>query len=181
MPAEKINPIPLSLIIKESVTGNARMQQLLYEQFALSMYAVCFRYVKNRADADDVMQDGFIKAFKNLDKYKGEGFFEGWLRKIMIRSALTHLRKVKKYSCHTGLEVEIADQGYTVIDRLSEKEIANLVTKLPPAVKTIFQLHVIEGFNHREIASILGCNECTSKSQYYRYRIKIRKILEHRA
>ena len=178
---EKNKSVPLSLIIKESINGNKRMQQTLYEQFAVTMYYVCFRYVKNSADAEDILQDGFIKAFKNLDKFKGEGSFEGWIRKIMIRTALTHLRDIKKYSSHTDLECTIADSGFNIIDKLAEEDITNIFAKLPPAYKNIFQLHIIEGYNHREIAAILGCSEGTSKSQYYRSRIKIQKILEQRA
>ena len=178
---ENKKSIPLRIIIDESISGNTRMQELLYKQHAVSMYYVCLRYVKNIADAEDVLQEGFIKVFKNLAKYKEEGSFEGWVRKIITRTAISYLRDNKKHSCHAVVENTIADKQSNIIDKLTEKEIVGMVTKLPAAAKQIFMLHVIEGYNHREIAAMLGCNESTSKSQYYRSRVNIQKLLKQSA
>ncbi len=178
---EKEKAIPLQLVISGSISGNIKMQKLLYQRFAVNMYYVCLRYVKNPADAEDVLQEGFIKIFKHLDKYKEEGSFEGWVRRIITRTAISHLRDNKKYSSHLGLDYVIEDREMNILDKLAEKEIVGLVTKLPPGVKKIFMLHVIEGYNHREIAAMLGCNESTSKSQYYRSRISIQKLLKQSA
>lgn len=178
---ENNTTIPLSLIISESILGNTRMQKMLYKQFAVTMYYVCLRYVKNAADAEDVLQEGFIKVFKNLDKFKEEGSFEGWIRKIITRTAMTYIRDNKKYTSHTLLEYSSEGKESNILDKLSEKEIAGIVTKLPPGYKKIFILYAIEGYNHREIAEILGCSESTSKSQFYRSRTRMQKLLKHSA
>lgn len=169
--------ITLSHLISESIVGNIKMQELLYQKFAETMYYVCLRYVKNVPDAEDVLQDGFIKVFKNLANYKNEGSFEGWIRKIMIRTALSHLRDNKKHNHRLDLEEFFEEKENNILNKLSEKEILVSVTKLPPGFKKIFMLYVIEGYNHREIAEILGCSEGTCKSQFYRSRNRLQKIL----
>lgn len=180
LPEKKIT-IPLQLMISESISGNTIMQKILYQQFAVSMYYLCLRYVKNAADAEDVLQEGFIKVFRNLEKYKEDGSFEGWIRKIISRTALSHLRDNKKFTCHTGLECTAETKESNIIDKLAGKEIIDIVTKLPPAFKKIFMLYVIEGYNHREIAEILGCSEGTSKSQFYRSKTRLQKLLKQSA
>jgi len=174
---EQHKTITLSHLISESILGNIKMQELLYQQFAAPMYYVCLRYVKNIPDAEDILQEGFIKVFKNLASYKNEGSFEGWVRKIMIRTALSHLRDNKKHTHRLDLEESIQEKENNIINILSEKEILFSVTKLPPGFKKIFMLYVIEGYNHREIAEILGCSEGTCKSQFYRSRNRLQKIL----
>lgn len=178
---EQNKTIPLSLIISESILGSTKMQRMLYQQFAVSMYYVCLRYVKNVADAEDVLQEAFIKIFKNLDKYKEKGSFEGWVRKIITRTALSYLRDNKKYSFHTEPDYSYEDKATNILDKLGEKEIIGIVMKLPPGYKKIFMLYVTEGYNHREIAAILGCSEGTCKSQFYRSKIRIQKLLKLRA
>ena len=170
--------VPLQTLIAECIIGNTKMQQMLYNKFASIMYYTCLRYVKNPTDAEDVLQEGFIKVFKNLDKFKGDGSFEGWIRKIMSRTAITYLRDNKKYSHHTVLEYSIEDKAEGIMDKLAEKDIRGIVTKLPAGYNKIFHLYVIEGYNHREIAQLLGCSESTSKSQFYRSRISIQKLLQ---
>lgn len=174
---EQHKTITLEYLISESILGNIKMQELLYQKFAVSMYYVCLGYLKNARDAEDVLQEGYIKVFKNLANYKNEGSFEGWVRTIMIRTALSHLRDNKKHSCHSELENSLEEKENNVMNKLSEKEILGSVTKLPPGFKKIFILYVIEGYNHREIAEILGCSEGTCKSQFYRSRSRLQKIL----
>jgi RNA polymerase sigma factor (sigma-70 family) len=169
--------IPLDHLIKECLAGNIKMQKLLYQKFSSPMYYVCLRYVKNATDAEDVLQEGFIKVFKNLDAYKNAGSFEGWVRRIMIRTSLSYLRDNKKHNYFTNPEESMEDKGNHVVDKLSEKEILGTVTKLPSGFKKIFILYAIEGYNHREIAAILGCSEGTCKSQFYRSRTRLQKIL----
>lgn len=178
---ENNNAIPLELMISESILGNTRMQKLLYQQFAGIMYYVCLRYVKNKADAEDVLQEGFLKIFRNLDQFKNEGSFEGWIRKIITRTAMTYLRDNKKFTCHTPIEYSIGGKESNILDIIAEKEIAGVIAKLPPGRKTIFILYAIEGYNHRQIAEILGCTESTSKSQFYRSRIKIQELIKQSA
>ncbi len=174
---EQHKKISLQHLISECILGNRQMQEILYQRFAVTMYYQCLRYIKNAADTEDVLQEGFIRVFANLHKYRNEGSFEGWVRRIMIRSALSYLRDNKKYNCHTDIEDIQEIKEANIFDTLAEKDIKRLVTKLSPEVKKIFILHVIEGYNHREIAAIIGCNESTSKSQYYRSRTRLQKIL----
>jgi RNA polymerase sigma factor (sigma-70 family) len=169
--------IPLQHLISESIAGNIKMQKLLYQKYAVPMYYVCLRYLKNTADAEDVLQEGFIKVFKNLASYKNEGSFEGWIRTTMIRTALSHLRDNKKHNHRVELDDNIEEPESNILNKLTEKDIMSSVTKLPPGFKKIFILYVIEGYNHREIAEILGCSEGTCKSQFYRSRNRLQKIL----
>ena len=178
---ENNKAIPLPLMISESLLGNTRMQKILYQQFAGIMYNVCFGYVKNKADAEDILQEGFLKIFKNLDQFRHEGSFEGWIRKIITRTALIYLRDNKKFTCHIPIEYSITGKDSNILDTIAEKEITGIITKLPPGCKTIFIMYAIEGYNHRQIAEILGCTESTSKSQFYRSRRKIQKLLNRRA
>lgn len=175
-PPEKI---PLSFLVNESLTGNAKMQKLLYDKYALPMYGVCFRYLKHSTDAEDVLQEGFIKVFKNLGTFKQEGSFEGWIRRIMVRTALTHIRDNKKHARYAELQESIPSK-VNVHSHLAEKDIMGSVTLLPPVSKKIFILYAIEGYNHREIAAILGCSEGTSKSQFYRSRNRLQQMLNEK-
>jgi RNA polymerase sigma factor (sigma-70 family) len=173
--------IPLPFIISESISGNSKMQKLLYQHFSDKMYAVCLRYTKNAADAEDILQEGFIKIFRNLDKFRGDGSFEGWIRKIITRTALSYLRDNKKDMHQTGLSYSLKDRESSILDKLAEKHIVDIVTKLPQGYRTIFMMYVVEGYNHREIATILGCSEGTCKSQLYRSKTRLQKMLKKTA
>ncbi len=176
---DKVTPLPY--MISECILGNRKMQEMLYRKFAVTMYYQCLRYIKNPSDTEDVLQEGFIKVFNNLHNYKSEGSFEGWVRKIMIRTALSYLRDNKKFNYHIDIEYAGEIKEPNIFDTLVEKDIKGIVTKLPSKVKKIFMMHVIEGYNHREIAEILGCTESTSKSQFYRSRVQLQKILRKSA
>ena len=173
----------LPQMIHGSIQGNSKMQKLLYHQFAAKMFGVCLRYAKNEADAEDILQEGFIKAFRNLDKYRGEGYFEGWLRKIIVRTAISHFRSgIRKIEAHVNIaDLSIEDKEHSVLDKLDEKDIVGIVTKLPPGYRKVFTLYVIEGYNHKEIAGILGCSEGNCKSQLNRSRAVLRKMLRKSA
>ena len=177
------DPRSLPQLIKGSIHGDARMQKLLYQAYAGSMYTVCLRYTKNEPDAEDILQDGFIKAFRNLSKFRGDGHFEGWLRKIIVRTAISHYRNgERKINTAQSLpDHQIADKATTAIDKLAEKDIVGIVTKLPPGYRKIFMLYVIEGYNHKEIAGILGCTEGNCKSQLNRSRTKLKELLKKSA
>ena len=171
----------LSCLIYESKMGNPKMQKLLYDQYAASMFTMCFRFTKNKEDAQDIMQEAFIKVFRNLHNFRGDGSFEGWIRKIIKHTALTYLRDNKKHIHQSCLNIPVADKTSTALDKLAEKDIVKTVTTLPSGYRKIFLMHIVEGYNHREIAGILGCSEGTSKSQFYRSRTRIQKILKKTA
>ena len=173
------NDIPLTFIINESMKGNHKMQQLLYQQFAPLMYKQCLCYTKSRSDAEDLLQESFIKIFRHLDKFRGDGSFEGWLKRIVFRTAVSQFRSSgkKAHNHQTVLSQHIRDREINVLDTLAQKDIEGFVTKLPDGYRTVFTMFVIEGYNHREIADILGCSEGSSKSQLSRSRSQLKRIL----
>lgn len=155
------------------------MQELLYKRFSSKMYGVCLRYSGSADDANDLLQEGFIKIYKNLGKFRGEGSFEGWIRRIFVNTAIEHFRKkVKLYNVSEVQENTIEDTDISVLDKLAVKDIIVLVNELAPGYKTIFNMHVIEGYSHKEIAEILGINEGTSKSQLARAKGVLKKSLD---
>jgi len=169
---------PLVLLIAESENGNRRSQKILYERFAEKMYSVCYRYSKNAHDAEDILQQGFVKIFSNLNKFRGDGSFEGWIRKIITRTAITHINKNRKFAFQKSPDHSFEDSSFNILDKLAEKHIVCLITKLPPGYRKIFTMHAMEGYNHREIAEILGCSEGNCKSQFYRSRTRLQKMLK---
>ncbi|MFN8243908.1 MAG: RNA polymerase sigma factor [Ferruginibacter sp.] len=175
--------VPLAQLIDESIRGCPKMQKILYQHFAPKMYTVCFRYAKNAEDAEDILQEGFIKVFRNLHKYRGEGSFEGWIRTIMTRTAISHLNDPARKFKMVDAEIlhSVKDHEISVNDRLDEKDIAGLVKRLTPGYQKVFIMYVMEGYNHKEIADILGCSEGNSKSQLFRSRIQLQKMLKKTA
>jgi len=160
------------------------MQQRLYHMFASKMYLVCLRYTNNNTtDAEDILQEGFIKVFNNLHKFRNDGSFEGWIRTIITRTALSHLRdkKNKTVIYNTELLFPLKDNDNSILDKLAEKDMINMVTKLPAGYRKIFMMYVIEGYNHREIAGILNCSEGTSKSQLYRSKTRLQEMFKQSA
>ena len=178
-----ITPISLPHLIHGSIQGDPKMQKLLYQHFAARMYAVCYRYAKNEPDAEDILQEGFIKAFCNLSKYRGDGHFEGWLRKIIVRTAISHFRNgLRKINARPDIFDHIIEDNETnILDKLAAKDIVGIVAKLPPGYRKVFMLYVIEGYNHKEIAGILGCSEGNCKSQLNRSRSQLKKKLRKSA
>jgi RNA polymerase sigma factor (sigma-70 family) len=173
-----------SQMIQDSINGCPKMQQTLYSRFSAKMYQVCLRYTDNNADdAKDVLQDGFVKVFKNLHKFRNDGSFEGWIRTIITRTALSQIREKNKKitSYNSDLLHAVKDIETGIADRLAEKDIISIVKKLPPGYRKIFMLYVIEGYNHREIAVMLNCSEGTSKSQLYRSKTRLQEILKKTA
>jgi RNA polymerase sigma-70 factor (ECF subfamily) len=167
-------------LIHDSINGCPKMQHLLYSKFAAKMYQVCLRYTGNNAeDAKDALQDGFVKVFKHLHKFRHDGSFEGWVRTIITRTALSQVRdKNKKVtSYNTDLLHAVKSTDISITDRLAQKDILSIVKKLPPGYRKIFMLYVVEGYNHREIAVLLNCSEGTSKSQLYRSKTRLQELL----
>ncbi len=176
--------LSVSQLIEDSINGCPKMQHTLYSRFAAKMYQVCLRYTNNNTDdAKDILQDGFVKVFRNLHKFRNDGSFEGWIRTIITRTALSQIREKNKKvtSYNTDLLHAVKDSETLVTDILAEKDIISIVKKLPPGYRKIFMLYVIEGYNHREIAVLLNCSEGTSKSQLYRSKTRLQEILRKTA
>jgi RNA polymerase sigma factor (sigma-70 family) len=166
-------------LINGCLAGNRRMQELLYQRFSPKMYAVCLRYASNADDAQDLLQEGFIKVFRNLEKFRREGSFEGWMRRVFVNTAIEHYRKkVNLNSIGDREEQTIADSSWNILDQLGEKDIIALVQELAPGYRSIFNMYVIEGYTHREIGEILGISEGTSKSQLARAKAILKKKVE---
>ncbi|HWH62512.1 MAG TPA: RNA polymerase sigma factor [Ginsengibacter sp.] len=166
-------------LIKGCIDGNRQMQELLYKKFSPKMYGVCLRYSGNVDDANDLLQEGFIKVFKNLQKFRGEGSFEGWMRRIFVNTSIEHFRKkVKLYNVSEVQENTIEDISLNILDTLAEKDLIAIVNELSPGYKTVFNMHVIEGYSHKEIADMLGITEGTSKSQLARAKGVLKKSIE---
>lgn len=159
-------------LIKDCMRGNATAQKQLYDAFADTMLGICYRYTKSMADAEDVLQEGFIKVFRSLPNYRHEGEFGGWIRTIMVNTALNWLKKKKEYQYDMSFLGEalhpVSEDNPEI--KLRTKELAELIRQLPSGYQTIFNLHAIEGFTHVEIGQMLGISESTSRSQYMRAR-----------
>lgn len=133
---------------------------MLYDRFASKMFGVCLRYAPDYQIAEDILQEGFVKAFKNLDRFRFEGSFEGWLRKIMVNTAIEmHRRKNLLYPIVDveNTEVEFVDES--VLSKLAVDDLMNMIAALSPGYKTVFSLYAIEGFSHKEIAEQLNISE----------------------
>ena len=164
-------------LIAGCIAGDRVMQEELYNRFAPKMYAVCLRYANNSDDAQDLLQEGFIKVYKNIQRFRAEGSFEGWIRRVFINSSIEHLRK-KSAKLMTVTEKEegtIEDSDISALDTMAEKDIIKLIQDLSPGYRTVFNLYVIEGFAHKEIAEQLGISEGTSKSQLARAKSILQK------
>jgi RNA polymerase sigma-70 factor (ECF subfamily) len=152
-------------------------QKLLYERYAPMFFALCKRYVKTNEDAEDVLVEGFYKIMTRIDQYHGDGSFEGWMRRIMINEALMFLRKAhtRPYT-EEIVNVEQPD-SHTVVDELAARDILRLLDQLPDGYRTIFNLYVLEGLKHREIAELLGISINTSKSQLILAKKRMQELL----
>ena len=133
------------------------------------MYALCIRYAGNTDDAQDILQDGFVKVYSNIGKYKGTGSFEGWIRRIIVNTAIEHFRKKNMlYSIDEKTEIQLADENTNIFNQLEAKELLEIIKSMPAGYRTVFNLYAVEGYTHKEIASMMNLTEGTSKSQYAR-------------
>ncbi len=156
----------LEQLIEACKAGVRHAQNRLYGEFAPRLYVVCQRYADSKAEADDILQEGFIRIFTHLDQYRHEGSFEGWMRRIVVNSALQRFAARKRMAPVVSLpaeEIPVSEDN-TATAVLGQKELMALVQKLPPAYRMVFNLYVFEGMKHREIAEALGISEGTSKS-----------------
>ncbi len=152
--------------------GERHAQSALYDWLSGLMYAVCLRYARDASEAEDMLQDGFIKVYQNIQSFKFEGSFEGWVRRIMVNTALERFRK-KNQLYPVGEIHEVAGDLpdlYSVEAHISAKELMDLVRRLPTGYRVVFNLYAIEGYSHKEISEQLGISEGTSKSQLARAR-----------
>jgi len=158
--------------IKSCLDNNPQAQEELYRRFAPKMFGICLRFTKNKMEAEDVLQEGFIKIFTHLKDYRNDGSLEGWIRRTMINTAINYYKKRAKQFSDVQIEsMEITDKKVeSVIDKLSADELLSVIQDLPDGYRMVFNLSVIEGFTHKEVGDMLGISENTSKSQLSRAR-----------
>ena len=149
-------------------------QRLLFDKYAGKMMSLCLRYARD-ADAKDILQEGFLRVFDYIHQYRGEGNFEGWMRRVFVSVAMRHIAKKKITVLDIdNIDYEISTDVPDIIDRLSENEIHSLIRKLPDGYRTVFNLFVLDGYSHEEIADMLNIQASTSRTQL----LKARKMLQ---
>ncbi len=155
------------------------VQRLLYERYAGKLFVVCKRYVKDADEAEDVLQDAFVKIYQHIGTFRFECPLEAWLKRIVINTALKHLRKQKPWENSTDIDelAPMLPQADESLPTLNYKYLLQLIQELPPGCRTVFNLYAIEGYNHPEIADLLAISEGTSKSQLFRARTLLQQKL----
>ncbi len=166
-------------LIKGCRRGDRLAQNMLYKRFAPKMFGVCKRYVRSREDAQDVLVEGFFKVYDNIEKFRGAGSFEGWIRRIVVNQALMFLRKKHNFQLTVEVSNIEVQTGISIEDELAAEDILNLLNKLPVGYRTVFNLYVVEGYKHREIADIMGISINTSKSQLILAKKRLRTLIEN--
>ena len=157
-------------------------QKMLYETYARKMYSICLRYSSDQDAAQDLLQDGFMKVFSNIDSYQERGSFEGWMRRIFVNSALENYRKEKQknrfleeYGFMQTNITETPEDELLDIENIPREEVLEMIRALPPGYRTVFNLFIFEELSHREIAHLLGINEAASRSQFFRAKTILQK------
>jgi RNA polymerase sigma-70 factor (ECF subfamily) len=172
----------LKELIQQSRDGDLQAMGILYEHFKASLFNLALRYTYNYAAAEDVIQDVFVKVFTNLHTLDEDKAFVGWLYRIAVNTCLSYLRSHKKLRQKTipldDVQGMVADSAPSATQKAENKVLEQSIQKLPPRLKSVFLLHDVQGFKHQEIAHILGCSVGTSKSQLFKARKKMRKLLE---
>ncbi|MCW3805972.1 RNA polymerase sigma factor [Plebeiibacterium marinum] len=164
-------------IIKRCQKNNSKAQRLLYDTFSPWLFGVCLQYCKDRTEAEDNLQEGFIKIYTNIKKYRFEGSFEGWMRRIVVNTIIESFRKKHPVYFVESLENIVKDEPAdteNTVEVINPKELLSMIEELPPKYKLVFNLYAMEGLSHQEISEVLGISTGTSKSNLSR----ARKILK---
>jgi len=168
-------------IIDGCARHERRAQQELYNRYSRFLLGVCLRYATDKAEAEDILQESFLKIFFNIKDFSGTGSFIGWLRKVAVNTAITHYHKNLKYRYHVDIEEYVSvETGVTSFeeDFFTSEELYKVLNELPAGYRLVFNLYAVEGYKHKEIAEMLGIDTNTSKSQYSRAKAVIRVKLE---
>lgn len=168
-------------IIEGCVRHNRKAQQMLYDKYSRFLLGICIRYADDKAEAEDILQESFLKIFFNIKDFSGTGSFAGWLRKVAVNTAITHYHKNLKYRYHIEIEEYVSvETGTSSFEEsfFSSEELHIVLNELPAGYKMVFNLYAVEGYKHKEIAEMLGIDTNTSKSQYSRAKAVLRNKLE---
>ena len=173
--------IDLSKILERCKKYDKKAQKELYDVYSPVLFGICIRYAKTKHEAEDILQDGFIKILTKINDFNSAGSFEGWMRRIIVNTAISHYHKNKKHNDIYDIdEINETDiKGYTFDNKqFTSEELYSVINNLPEGYKVVFNLYAIEGYKHKEIAEMLNINQNTSKSQYSRAKDKLREQLE---
>jgi len=165
-------------LIKKVLSGDAKAQKAFYTQFASKMYSVCLRFARDRDEANDMLQEGFVKVFSNLKSFRQEGSLEGWVRRTIVNTAINYYKKNAKHQSYADFDTVMIFEKSTdasAIQQMSADELLEHISKLPDGYRAVFNLNVIEGYTHKEIGEKLNISENTSKSQLARARAYLQK------
>ncbi len=165
-------------LIEGCIKQNRKAQKMLYDLYASKFLGVCIRYAHNKPEAEDILQESFIKIFNRIEQYNFIGSFEGWMRRVIVNTAITNYRKNLKHYYSNSLDAinEYEDSNGNDITEFTLEEMLHVIQSLSPGYRLIFNLFAIEGYSHKEIAEMMNIDIATSKSQYSR----ARKIIQHR-
>ena len=167
------------LMLYGCLNNNASAQEALYNRFSPRMLGVCYRFARNKEDAEDMLQEGFIKVFTQIHQFRNQGALEGWIRRIIVHTCINILKKNKKFTDSVDLihasSIHLNENNIPSI--LEAKQVVEAVRKLPIGYRTVLNLYAIEGFSHKEIAHVLDIEESTSRSQYTRAKAMLEDIL----
>lgn len=169
-------------LIDLCIKGDRIAQRALYDRLASRMFPVCIRYVGDRTIAEDILQEGFITLFSKIGSYKGDGSFEGWARKIFVNTALMYLRKKDALKMSDELENarNLSTDITSQLENIGYQELMKLVVSLPTGFRTVFNMYVLEGYSHKEIAEALNITETTSRTQLSRARVWLQSKIKER-
>jgi len=161
------------------LNNNASAQRELYNKYSPKMLSVCYRYAHNREDAEDMLQEGFIKVFLQVHTFENRGAFEGWIRRIIVHTCINILKKNKKFNESVDLihatGIQVREESIPAI--IQAKQVVECIRILPIGYRTVLNLYAVEGYSHREIAGMLDIEESTSRSQYTRAKAMLEDIL----
>jgi RNA polymerase sigma factor (sigma-70 family) len=168
-------------IIQGCLRNEASSQEKLYALYSRRMMTICLRYTRSRFEAEDIFHEAFIKVFKSIHTWQG-GSFEGWIRRIFVNTAINHYHQNRKYFDHVDSShaESLLSSSDNIIAQLSNQELLDMISRMPEGYKLIFNLHVIEGYNHSEIAGMLNIAEGSSKSQLSKAKTYLKKLIEDR-
>jgi len=174
-----VAPMTEEVILEGCLRNNPNAQRELYNQYSPKMLAVCYRYAHNREDAEDMLQEGFIKVFLQLRTFENRGSFEGWIRKIIVHTCINILKKNRKFNESVDLihasSVQIREESVPAVVQV--KQIVESIRSLPIGYRTVLNLFAIEGYSHREISQLLDIEESTSRSQFTRAKSMLEDLL----
>jgi len=169
-------------LIERCLENDPRAQEFLYKRFSRRMYGVCLRFARNTLEADDILQEGFIKVFSFLRDFRHEGSLEGWIRRTIVNTAINYYNSKQNEWKETGIDKAASFQSVSddTLEKISTADLLHLIHELPEGYRMVFNLYIIEGYNHQEIAEMLHISENTSKSQLSRARVALQERLTQR-